>query len=87
MASRPGRPGSPAGLRAGGGPGRRRPLAEALKEMAVKLMLVEGKRGLGLSGRVRSRVDEATKAALLALLDEASDADWSLRGACRSQAP
>ncbi len=38
---------------------------------------------MGLSGRVPGRVDEATKAALLGLLDEATDAGWSWRGACR----
>ncbi|MBW3643090.1 MAG: hypothetical protein KY447_09275 [Actinobacteria bacterium] len=59
-------------------------LGEALKEMAVKLMLVEGKkRALGLSGRVPGRVDEATKAGLLDLLDVTTDAGWSWRGACR----
>jgi hypothetical protein len=43
-------------------------LGEAMKEMAVKLMLVEGKGALGLSGRVPSRVDVTTKEALLGLL-------------------
>ncbi len=38
---------------------------------------------MGLSGRVPSRVDEATKADLLQLLDAAVDAGWSWRGACR----
>ncbi len=38
---------------------------------------------MGLSGRVPGRVDQATKAGLLALVDEATDAGWSLRGACR----
>ena len=38
---------------------------------------------MGLSGRVPSRVDEATKADLLGLLDAAVDAGWSWRGACR----
>jgi putative transposase len=38
---------------------------------------------LGLSGRVPSRVDEVTKAALLDLIADATDAGWSLRGACR----
>ena len=41
-----------------------------------------GKRRLGLSGRVPARVDAATKAGLLDLLDEAVDAGWTLRRAC-----
>jgi len=38
---------------------------------------------LGLSGQVPRRVEAATKAGLLDLLDEATDAGWSLRAACR----
>ena len=38
---------------------------------------------MGLSGRVPGRVDEATKAAVLDLLDDAVEAGWSHRGACR----
>jgi putative transposase len=38
---------------------------------------------LGLSGRVPHRVDAATKAGLLDLLDEALDGGWTVRGACR----
>jgi putative transposase len=38
---------------------------------------------LGLSGRVPGRVDEVTKVALLDLLDDAVDAGWTHRGACR----
>jgi transposase InsO family protein len=38
---------------------------------------------LGLSGRVPGRVEAATKAGLLDLLDAATDAGWSWRGACR----
>jgi putative transposase len=37
---------------------------------------------LGLSGRVPARVDVATKAELLDLLDEAVDAGWTLRRVC-----
>jgi putative transposase len=37
---------------------------------------------LGLSGRVPRRVDAATKAGLLDLLDEALDAGWALRRIC-----
>ena len=37
---------------------------------------------MGLSGRVPHRVDAATKAGLLDLLDEAVDAGWPLRRAC-----
>jgi len=58
-------------------------LGEALKEMAVKADAGRGKRALGLSGRVPSRVDEATKAAVLALIDDAVEAGWTFRGACR----
>lgn len=37
---------------------------------------------MGLSGRVPRRVDAATKAGLLDLLDEAVDAGWTVRRAC-----
>jgi putative transposase len=37
---------------------------------------------LGLSGRVPRRVDAATKAGLLDLIDEAVDAGWTIRRAC-----
>ena len=37
---------------------------------------------MGLSGRVPHRVDAATKAGLLGLLDEAVDAGWTVRRAC-----
>ena len=38
---------------------------------------------MGLSGQVPIRVDAATKEALLALLDQAAEAGWSRRAACR----
>jgi putative transposase len=38
---------------------------------------------LGLGGRVPRRVDAATKAGLLDLLDDALDAGWTLRRVCR----
>lgn len=38
---------------------------------------------MGLSGRVPRRVDAATKAGLLDLIDEAVDAGWTVRRACR----
>lgn len=38
---------------------------------------------MGLSGRVPNRVDAATKQALLSLLEQATDAGWSRREACR----
>ena len=38
---------------------------------------------MGLSGRVPRRVDAATKAGLLDLIDDAVDAGWSTRRACR----
>lgn len=37
---------------------------------------------MGLSGRVPHRVDAATKAGLLDLIDEAVDAGWTIRRAC-----
>jgi putative transposase len=37
---------------------------------------------LGLSGRVPPRVDAATKAGLLALLEDAVDQGWTVRAAC-----
>jgi putative transposase len=41
-----------------------------------------GKRRLGLSGRVPGRVDAATKAGLLDLIDDAVEAGWTVRRAC-----
>lgn len=38
---------------------------------------------MGLSGRVPHRVDAATKAGLLDLIDEAVDGGWTIRRACR----
>jgi putative transposase len=38
---------------------------------------------LGLSGRVPRRVDAATKSGLLELIDQATQAGWPLRSACR----
>lgn len=38
---------------------------------------------MGLSGRVPHRVDAATKAGLLDLIDVATDAGWTIRRACR----
>lgn len=38
---------------------------------------------MGLSGRVPRRVDAATKSGLLELIDRATEADWSVRDACR----
>ncbi|MGH3467694.1 MAG: integrase core domain-containing protein [Thermocrispum sp.] len=38
---------------------------------------------MGLSGRVPRRVDAATKADLLGLVDHAADAGWTVRDACR----
>ncbi len=38
---------------------------------------------MGLSGRVPSRVDAATKEALLGLLEKALEAGWTVRAACR----
>jgi ABC-type transporter Mla MlaB component len=39
---------------------------------------------LGLSGRIPRRVDSATKAALLELIDRAVKDGWSHRRACQS---
>ncbi len=58
-------------------------LSEALKEMSVRLMLAEGKGALGLSGRVPQRVDVATKAGVLGLIDRAVADGWEHRRACR----
>ena len=38
---------------------------------------------MGLSGRVPRRVDAATKAGLLELIDHALESDWTVRDACR----
>lgn len=38
---------------------------------------------MGLSGRVPARVDAATKAGLLRLLEQAVGAGWEFRAACR----
>ena len=67
--SRPGVQGPRAGLGAGGGPGRRRPARRGAQGDGGQADAGRGKRALGLSGRVPRRVDEATKAALLDLLD------------------
>ena len=37
---------------------------------------------MGLSGRVPPRVDQATKAGLLDLLEQATQAGWTFRAAC-----
>ncbi len=37
-----------------------------------------------MSGQVPARVDAATKAGLLALLDHATQAGWTVRAACRA---
>jgi hypothetical protein len=55
----------------------------ALTQMAVKLTLVEGKTA-GLSGRIPRRVDAATKAGLLDLVDRAVEVGWSVASACRA---
>jgi putative transposase len=38
---------------------------------------------LGLSGRVPARVDQATKAGLLDLLEQAMGQGWTVRAACQ----
>ena len=38
---------------------------------------------MGLSGRVPPRVDAATKAGLLDLLEQACGQGWTVRGACQ----
>lgn len=58
-------------------------LSEALKEMGVRLTLVEGKeKGVGIEWPVPRRVDAATKAGLLELIDGALAAGWEHRRAC-----
>src|SRR6266545_1712472 len=42
-----------------------------------------GKRALGLSGRVPARVDAATKAGLLDLVERAVEAGWEFRASCQ----
>ncbi len=59
-------------------------LSEAVKELAVKLTLLEGKGGAGLmpAALVPARVDAATKAALLDLIGHAVGQGWPLVKAC-----
>ena len=56
-------------------------LGEALKEMAVKVTLLQ-KRALGVTAGVPPRVEAGTKAALLGLVDGAVGAGWSTARAC-----
>ena len=57
-------------------------LGEALKEMAVKVTLLEGKEPLGVTAGVPPRVEAGTKAALLDLVDGAVGEGWSTARAC-----
>ena len=57
-------------------------LSEALQGAGGQADAGGGKRRLGLSGRVPHRVDAATKAGLLDLIDQAVDAGWTIRRAC-----
>ena len=57
-------------------------LGEALKEMAVKVTLLAGKRALGVTAGVPPRVEAGTKAALLDLVDGAVGEGWSTARAC-----
>ena len=56
-------------------------LGEALKEMAVKVTLLQ-KRALGVTAGVPPRVEAGTKAALLDLVDGAVGEGWSTARAC-----
>ena len=56
-------------------------LGEAVKEMAVKVTLLQ-KRALGVTAGVPPRVEAGTKAALLDLVDGAVGAGWSTARAC-----
>lgn len=81
-ASKPGGEGSGAGLRAGGREGRDRPALGGLQGARGQAHAGGGKRRLGLSGQVPRRVDAATKAGLLDLIDEAVEAGWTVRRCC-----
>src|SRR5215204_5521029 len=75
--------GPAARLRAGGREGRDRPVVGGVQGAGDQADAGGGKRRLGLSGRVPHRVDAATKAGLLGLLDDAVKQGWTLRRACR----
>src|SRR5215204_6413572 len=83
-ASKPGTRGPAARLRAGGREGRDRPVVGGVQGAGDQADAGGGKRRLGLSGRVPHRVDAATKAGLLGLLDDAVEQGWTLRRACRA---
>src|SRR6266511_3381318 len=68
--------------RAGGGPGRDRPPFRSSERDGCPAHARGGKRALGLSGRVPRRVDAATKASLLELLDRALADGFEHRAAC-----
>src|SRR5664280_1200924 len=70
------------GLRTRAGQGRGGPAVRDGQGDGRQADAGPGKRRVGLSGRVPHRVDAATKAGLLDLLDEAVDAGWPLRRAC-----
>jgi transposase-like protein len=58
-------------------------LGEATRGAGRQAAAGGGKRALGLSGRVPPRVDAATKAGLLDLLEQAVEAGFQFRTACR----
>jgi hypothetical protein len=81
-ASKPGLQARGTRLRVGAGQGRGGPAVRGVEGDGCQAHAGRGKRRLGLGGRVPRRVDAATKAGLLDLLDEALDAGWTLRRTC-----
>src|SRR6266545_1505264 len=80
----PGGPSRQARSGAAGGPGRDRPARGDREGTGRRAHVAAGKRGaLGLSCRVPRRVDAATKAGLLELIDGAVAEGWDHRRACR----
>src|SRR5512132_3372678 len=73
-----------AGPGAGGGTGGGGPAGRGGPGAGGQADAGGGKRALGLSGRVPARVDQATKAGLLELLEQACGQGWTVRAACQA---
>src|SRR5512132_2160085 len=75
--------GCQAGRGVGGGHGGGGPAGRGAQGDGRQADAHRGKRALGLSGRVPARVDQATKAGLLELLEQACGQGWTVRAACQ----
>src|SRR6266511_1160440 len=75
--------GRQAGSGAGGGQGGGGPAGRGAQGAGRQAGAGGGKRALGLSGQVPPRVDAATKAGLLDLLEQALKQGWTVRAVCQ----